>query len=523
MEYFKLTAAMHNLGCKVNAYEADAMLEELRHAGIRIVPWEGTAADIYIINTCSVTNIADRKSRQMIHKARSMNPAAVVIAVGCYVQARAAELQADTAVDILVGNQEKGRLLPILSAYWASHPDRVPPSVRLSDANADDQSVHTDLTDVASAARSSGDAVDWTDAPAASSSDAADRTEVSGQEHTALSKAACFVSDIAQPQPYAELWAGEIADQGRAFIKVQDGCNQFCAYCIIPYVRGRIRSRSIEDTVKEVTDFARRGYHEVVLTGIHLSSYGLDFDHANYEYAMNHEIPSEHLLGLIRAVAAVPGIERVRLGSLEPRIITAHFVEALRTIPELCPHFHLSLQSGSDRILMAMNRHYDTAAFRHSVALLRAAWTDVAVTTDVIVGFPGESDADFEDSYRFAEEIGFYELHVFRYSRRQGTAADRMPGQLTDRVKAERSDRLMKLDERQSDAFRRRFLGRTEDVIPEEIVHIEGRPYLRGYNRCYVRYLIPVSDASEGACKIGQIMQVCGQEICGGCVLALVL
>ena len=483
MEYFKLTAALHNLGCKVNAYEADAMLEELRRAGIRIVPWEGAPADIYIINTCSVTNIADRKSRQMIHKARSMNPAAVVIAAGCYVQARAAELQTDTAVDILVGNQEKGRLLPILEAYWATHPDRVPASLRTSDANADDRTAHTDPS--------------------------------------TIEKTACFVSDIAEPQPYAALWAGEIADQGRAFIKVQDGCNQFCSYCIIPFVRGRIRSRSIEDTVKEVTDFARRGYHEVVLTGIHLSSYGLDFDDANYEYAMNHEIPSTHLLALIRAVAAVPGITRVRLGSLEPRIITEAFVEALRAIPELCPHFHLSLQSGSDRILTAMNRHYDTAAFRHSVALLRAAWPEVAITTDVIVGFPGESEADFEDSCRFVEEIGFYELHVFKYSRRQGTAADRLPAQLTDRVKSERSERLMKLDVQQSEAFRHRFLGRTEDVIPEEIVEIEGRPYLRGYNRCYVRYLIPLSDASEGACKIGQIMQVCGQEICGGCVLAL--
>ena len=483
MDYFKLTAALHNLGCKVNAYEADAMLEELRRAGIRIVPWEGAPADIYIINTCSVTNIADRKSRQMIHKARSMNPAAVVIAAGCYVQARAAELQTDTAVDILVGNQEKGRLLPILEAYWATHPDRVPASLRTSDANADDRTAHTDPS--------------------------------------TIEKTACFVSDIAEPQPYAALWAGEIADQGRAFIKVQDGCNQFCSYCIIPFVRGRIRSRSIEDTVKEVTDFARRGYHEVVLTGIHLSSYGLDFDDANYEYAMNHEIPSTHLLALIRAVAAVPGITRVRLGSLEPRIITEAFVEALRAIPELCPHFHLSLQSGSDRILTAMNRHYDTAAFRHSVALLRAAWPEVAITTDVIVGFPGESEADFEDSCRFVEEIGFYELHVFKYSRRQGTAADRLPAQLTDRVKSERSERLMKLDAQQSEAFRRRFLGRTEDVIPEEIVEIEGRSYLRGYNRCYVRYLIPLSDAAEGACKIGQIMQVCGQEICGGCVLAL--
>ena len=508
MEYFKLTAALHNLGCKVNAYEADAMLEELRRAGIRIVPWESAAADIYIINTCSVTNIADRKSRQMIHKARSMNPAAVVIAAGCYVQARAAELQMDTAVDILVGNQEKGRLLPILEAYWRTHPDRLPASLRASGADADDRRVYTDPEVRVSAA---------------SSADAAAGTSVIDQAQADRSNTACFVSDIAEPQPYAKLRAGEIADQGRAFIKVQDGCNQFCAYCIIPYVRGRIRSRSVEDTVKEVTDFARRGYHEVVLTGIHLSSYGLDFDQANYEYAMNHEIPSTHLLALIRAVAAVPGIARVRLGSLEPRIITEAFVGELQAIPELCPHFHLSLQSGSDRILAAMNRHYDTAAFRHSVALLRAAWPEVAITTDIIVGFPGESEADFEDSCRFVEEIGFYELHVFKYSRRQGTAADRMPAQLTDRVKSERSERLMKLDAQQSEAFRRRFLGRNEDVIPEEIVEIEGRPYLRGYNRCYVRYLIPLSDAAEGACKIGQIMQVCGQEICGGCVLALVL
>ena len=508
MEYFKLTAALHNLGCKVNAYEADAMLEELRRAGIQIVPWESAAADIYIINTCSVTNIADRKSRQMIHKARSMNPAAVVIAAGCYVQARAAELQMDTAVDILVGNQEKGRLLPILEAYWTTHPDRLPASLRASGADADERRVYTDPEVRVSAA---------------SSADAAAGTSVIDQAQADRSNTACFVSDIAEPQPYAKLRAGEIADQGRAFIKVQDGCNQFCAYCIIPYVRGRIRSRSVEDTVKEVADFARRGYHEVVLTGIHLSSYGLDFDQANYEYAMNHEIPSTHLLALIRAVAAVPGIARVRLGSLEPRIITEAFVEELRAIPELCPHFHLSLQSGSDRILAAMNRHYDTAAFRHSVALLRAAWPEVAITTDVIVGFPGESEADFEDSCRFVEEIGFYELHVFKYSRRQGTAADRMPAQLTDRVKSERSERLMKLDAQQSEAFRRRFLGRNEDVIPEEIVEIEGHPYLRGYNRCYVRYLIPLSDAAEGACKIGQIMQVCGQEICGGCVLALAL
>lgn len=450
-----MKAALHNLGCKVNAYETEAMQQILEEAGYEIVPFS-EYADVYVINTCSVTNMADRKSRQMLHRAKKQNPDAIVVGAGCYVQTKEAQALVDESIDIVIGNNKKHELVSLLQEYEASHRK----TARVADINH-------------------------------------------------------------EKQAYEELSLSRTAEHTRAFIKVQDGCNQFCAYCIIPYVRGRIRSRSIEDTVKEVTDFARRGYHEVVLTGIHLSSYGLDFDHANYEYAMNHEIPSTHLLALIRAVAAVPGIARVRLGSLEPRIITEPFVEALRAIPELCPHFHLSLQSGSDRILSAMNRHYDTAAFRHSVALLRAAWPEVAITTDVIVGFPGESDADFEDSYRFVEEIGFYELHVFKYSRRQGTVADRMPGQLTDRVKSERSERLMKLDTQQSEAFRCRFLGRTEDVIPEEIVRIEGRPYLRGYNRCYVRYLIPLSDATEGACKIGQIMQVCGQEICGGCVLAL--
>lgn len=502
MDYFKLTAAMHNLGCKVNAYEADAMLEELRQAGVRIVPWDGAPADIYIINTCSVTNIADRKSRQMIHKARSMNPKAVVVAVGCYVQARAAELQEDSAVDLLIGNQEKGRLLPILEEYWAAHPEKREARSMKRENMPDSRGAVAEARPIAC----------QRDEEMSSSED---------QRAAASPSPRCYVTDMATAQPYAELWAGKIADQGRAFIKVQDGCNQFCSYCIIPFVRGRIRSRSVEDTVREVTDFAKRGYHEVVLTGIHLSSYGLDFDGMNYEYAMNREIPSTGLLRLIRAVASVPGIERVRLGSLEPRIITENFVEALRQIPELCPHFHLSLQSGSDRILKVMNRHYDTAAFREAVRLLRASWDEVAVTTDVIVGFPGESEEDFDDSCRFIEEIGFYELHVFKYSRRQGTVADRMPGQLTDRVKSTRSERLVQLDARCSEAFRRRFLGKVEDVIPEEIIEQEGKTCLRGYNRSYVRYLIPVQDQREGACKIGQIMQVCGQEICGGCVLAL--
>ncbi len=502
MEQNKLSAAVHNLGCKVNAYEADAMVQELRSAGIQIVDWEASPADIYIINTCSVTNIADRKSRQMLHKARSMNPQAIVIAAGCYVQARAAELSEDTAVDILIGNQEKGQLLSILSQYWAAHPEKRPADVPAGCLQQKD-------------AREAAGKI-----PAAAEETLKISRAMSDAGKT-YGSAACFVTDLSEPQPYKMLWAGEISDQGRAFIKVQDGCNQFCSYCIIPYVRGRIRSRPVEDAVREVRDFAKRGYHEVVLTGIHLSSYGLDFDHLNYEYAMHEEIPSERLLQLIRAAAAVPGVQRVRLGSLEPRIITEAFVEKLRSIPALCPHFHLSLQSGSDRILRAMNRHYTTAAFRRAAALLRAAWPDAAITTDIIVGFPGERPEDFEETCRFAEEIGFYELHVFKYSRRQGTAADRMPEQLSEREKSARSEKLIRIGEAMSEAFRRRFVGRTEEVIPEELIELRGKQYLRGYSRSYVRYLIPAESVSEPDCKIGQIIQAEGCEICGGCVLAL--
>jgi len=462
---------MHNLGCKVNSYEAEAMVAELREAGAEIVSWDTEKADIYIINTCSVTNIADRKSRQMIHKAHAMNPEAVVIAVGCYVQARAEELKEDNAVDILVGNNEKSRIVPILEEYYATHGDKKSPA-------------------------------------GSEESDFGNR--ISGH-----------VKDISKEHSYEELWAGEIEDDGRVFIKVQDGCNQFCSYCIIPHVRGRIRSRSVESTVREVRDFAERGYREMVLTGIHLSSYGLDFDDTNYEYAMDNDIPSEHLLELIKRVAQVPGVERVRLGSLEPRIITDSFVEELKKIPEVCPHFHLSLQSGCDRTLKAMNRHYTTGDFRKSVALIRKAWENAAITTDVIVGFPGESDDDFEESYRFIDEIGFYELHVFKYSRRLGTAADRMKDQIPEKIKSGRSERLIRLDEHNSQEFRKRFIGVPDEIIPEEVVEIDGKKYLRGYNRSYVRYLVPFTECERPESKIGQIIRAEGKDFCETCVLAM--
>ncbi|OON87908.1 tRNA (N(6)-L-threonylcarbamoyladenosine(37)-C(2))-methylthiotransferase MtaB [Oribacterium sp. C9] len=503
--------AMHNLGCKVNSYEAEAMVAELREAGAEIVSWDTDKADIYIVNTCSVTNIADRKSRQMIHKAHAMNPEAVVIAVGCYVQARAEELKEDNAVDILIGNNEKSRLIPVLEEYYFNHGIKETAGVTEHGhvAEENDNECAEDYTETFAEKQVKLPKSRWTGSSA----------DINGRNFK--SRVSSYVNDISKERHYEELRTGEIEDEGRVFLKVQDGCNQFCSYCIIPLVRGRIRSRSVESTVKEVQDFAERGYHEMVLTGIHLSSYGLDFDDSNYEYAMDHDIPSEHLLELIRSVAAVPGVERVRLGSLEPRIITEAFVDELKKIPELCPHFHLSLQSGCDRTLKQMNRHYTTEDFRRSVSIIRKAWKNAAVTTDVIVGFPGETSEDFEESYKFIDEIGFYELHVFKYSRRQGTVADRMKEQVPDKIKSERSERLIKLDGLKSQEFRKRYIGAQEEIIPEEIVEIKGVKYLRGYNRSYVRYLIPFTECGSDESKIGQIIRVVGRDFCETCVLAM--
>lgn len=455
MEIRNLRVAVHNLGCKVNFYEAEAMLRELRDAGAAVVDWE-EPADVYIINTCSVTNIADRKSRQMLHRVRAKNPAAVVVAAGCYVQAREEELKGDAAVDILIGNNRKSALVSILRNY------------RREDC---------------AAARS-------------------------------------FVPDLRSECAFERMEGGERSGRVRAFLKVQDGCNQFCSYCIIPYVRGRIRSRSMEDTMREARKLAAEGCREMVLTGIHLSSYGLDLERQSYEHAVRSAFPSERLLMLIQAVAAVPGVERVRLGSLEPRIITQDFVMALREIPALCPHFHLSLQSGSDRTLRAMNRHYDTAAFRESAHILRESFPEAALTTDVIVGFPGETDEDFKNSYDFIREMDFYELHVFKYSERKGTAAERMQGQLTEAVKAARSQQLLELEQECSERFRTRFLHREEKILLEELLTEEGRAYLTGLNRQYVRFRIPAECFPDASGQIGEIIRASGRKICKTYVLA---
>ena len=398
--------ALHNLGCKVNAYETEAMQEILEQNGYEIVPFE-EKADAYIVNTCSVTNMADKKSRQMLHRAKKMNPEAVVIAAGCYVQSAGEELLKDTSVDILIGNNEKVNLPSILE--------------------------------------------NWE------------------KEHNPL-----HVHDLTREHTYEELTLSHTAGHTRAFMKIQDGCNQFCTYCIIPYTRGRVRSRRLSDIVAEAGRLAENGYQEVVLTGIHLDSYGTDLEE------------HENLLTVIQEIAKIDGIKRIRLGSLEPRIMTEEFVAGLAAEEKLCPHFHLSLQSGCDATLKRMNRRYSAEEFRQCCERLRRHFDDPALTTDVIVGFPGETEEEFTATVEFLKDICFYETHVFKYSRRKGTKADRMPDQIPEQIKNQRSDVLLALTEKNSGEYRKKLLGRTVKVLMEEESTIGGTTYLAGHTREYL-------------------------------------
>lgn len=430
------TAALHNLGCKVNSYETEAMQQLLEEAGYEIVSFH-EKADVYIINTCSVTNIADRKSRQMLHRAKKQNPEAVVVAAGCYVQSAAEELKADLAVDVIIGNNKKQDLVPILEEYFK------------------------------------------------------DRTDSS------------HVIEINETHEYERLSIHKIADHTRAFLKVQDGCNQFCSYCIIPYTRGRVRSRRPEEVVAEVRELAAAGYLEVVLTGIHLSSYGVDFK----------EEENENLLSLIRQVHEVEGIRRIRLGSLEPRIITDDFAKALASMPKFCPHFHLSLQSGCDETLKRMNRHYTTEEYAAGCDILRRYFDNPAITTDVIVGFPGETEEEFEATKAFLERIGFYEMHIFKYSRRAGTRADRMPEQVPEQIKNVRSEALLLLEKQMSKAYRESFLGKKKTVLLEEKTEIGGRTYMIGHTMEYVKAVVPYADDLKNKMTEGVLKEALNDEV----------
>lgn len=427
-------AALHNLGCKVNAYETEAMQHLLEEAGYEIVPFT-QKADVYVINTCSVTNMADRKSRQMLHKAKKNNPDSIVVAAGCYVQTSEKEVLNDLSVDIVIGNDRKHDLVRLLEEY------------SLDSVN---------------------DTVD----------------DINDGKHD-----------------FEELFIDQTKEHTRAFIKVQDGCNQFCSYCIIPYARGRVRSRRFENVIAEVERLAANGFKEVVLTGIHLSSYGVDFEEAT------------GLLELIQAVNAVKGIERIRLGSLEPKIVTEHFASELSKLDKICPHFHLSLQSGCDATLKRMNRKYTTEEYERGCELLRKYFVHPAITTDVIVGFPGETEEEFEQTKAYLEHIHFYEMHIFKYSKRKGTRAAVMPDQIDEQVKAARSEKLIALGHDMSKEFRKFYIGKNEEVLFEEKAVIGDKEYFVGYTKEYVKVAKKTDENLENQIVSGRISGMLTDEI----------
>ena len=404
------TAALHNLGCKVNAYETEAMQQLLEADGYEIVPFT-ERADVYVINTCSVTNMADRKSRQMIHRAKKLNPDAIVVAAGCYVQTASQSDTLDLSADIIIGNNKKNELVPEIHKFLEDHKQNI------------------DIIDI-------NDGV----------------------------------------QDYEVLHVTKTAEHTRAFIKIQDGCNQFCSYCVIPYARGRVRSRDKDDVVREIKDLAESGYQEVVLTGIHLSSYGVKDEYG--------------LIDVIEAVQEIPGIRRIRLGSLEPMIVTEEFASRASKVDKLCPHFHLSLQSGCDETLKRMNRKYTTEEFKASVDYLRKYFEHPAITTDVIVGFPGETEEEFRETKKYLDMIHFYEMLVFKFSIRMGTRSERMPDQIPEQIKSQRSEELIRLAGEMSKEFREEDLHKDVCVLMEEPMELDGQTYWTGFTEEYVRYAV---------------------------------
>ncbi len=443
-------AALHNLGCKVNAYETEAMQQLLEEAGYEIVSFH-EKADVYVINTCSVTNMADRKSRQMLHRAKKMNPDAAVVAAGCYVQTKEEEAKQDLAIDILIGNNQKNELVHRLDEFFAER----------EEANAENAQKESDTNH--------------------------------------QNKVEAVVDINHEPQCFEEMSLTKTAEHTRAFVKVQDGCNQFCSYCIIPYARGRVRSRNIESVLKEIRGLAKMGYQEVALAGIHLSSYGVDCE--------------ESLLHLIQEIHKIDGIRRIRLGSLEPQIVTEEFARELSSLEKICPHFHLSLQSGCDATLKRMNRKYTAAQYEEGCRLLRKYFEHPAITTDVIVGFPGETEEEFETTKAFLEKIHFYEMHIFKYSKRQGTRAAVMENQVPEEIKTKRSAELIALSERMSNEFRSYYLGREEEVLFEEPAEIDGKTMYVGYTKEYVKVATESEESLENVMRRGRIDHALTDEI----------
>lgn len=414
--------AFLTLGCKVNTYETNAMQLLFRQAGYTVVEF-ADKADIYIVNTCSVTNMADRKSRQMLHKAKKKNPDAIIVAAGCYVQAAKEQLEQDTAVDVVVGNNQKNRIVEIVEAYRQNHQE------------------------------------------------------------------CSFIVDVAKDSAYECMHIEDAGERTRAFIKIQDGCNQFCSYCIIPYTRGRVRSRAEEDILAEITNLVKQGYKEFVINGIHLSSYGADEQNKDFV-----RLAGKPLLHVLEKINAIDGVERIRLGSLEPRVITEEFVSKLVQLEKICPHFHLSLQSGCDETLKRMNRKYSTKEFLDGCIILRKYYENPAITTDVIVGFPMETEEEFQQTYQFLEQIAFSQMHIFKYSVRKGTRAEKMTPQVGENIKTERSNKLLQLNHRLQKEYEETFLSKEEKVLFEEVTTIEDKEYVIGHNERYLKIAVPATE-----------------------------
>ena len=435
--------ALHNLGCKVNSYELDVVQQMLQESGYKIVPFD-QKADIYIVNTCTVTNIADRKSRQMLHRAKAKNPQAIVVAVGCYVQTGKEDVVLDECIDLAIGNNRKKEIVSIIEDFLRQRGMLTDPREKVD--------------------KTLGDTT---------------------------------IIDVDNTYEYEEMTLKKTAEHTRAYIKIQDGCNQFCTYCIIPYARGRVRSRHWEDIYREIEGLVAAGYKEIVLTGIHISSYGIDFENEAWAQGSSVEVlkgegrhdysGASKLMDLIERIHDIKGIERIRIGSLEPRIVTKEFAERLSKLPKICPHFHLSLQSGCDATLKRMNRHYTAQEYARSVEILREAFECPAITTDVIVGFAQETEEEFAQTREFLEQIGFYEMHIFKYSKRKGTIAAKLPGQVPDQIKTERSNILLELERKQSKEFRAHYIGKEAEVLFEETKEINGVLYELGHTRDYVK------------------------------------
>ena len=420
----KKTVAFCTLGCKVNQYETDAMRGSFEAEGYEVKEFSQEAS-VYVINTCTVTNMADRKSRQMMHRAKKKNPDGIIVAVGCYVQAAKEQLEEDTLIDLVIGNNMKSQVVQIVEQYIQDNR-------------------HTEDRDA-------------------------------------------YVADIAHSHEYETMHIETVSEHTRAYIKIQDGCNQFCSYCIIPYARGRVRSRKMEDILQEVRNLTANGYKEIVLTGIHISSYGLDFEHTADEQEDYGPFKNSALIDLIEALSGIEGLERIRLGSLEPRIITENFVRRLCKVPQICPHFHLSLQSGCDETLKRMNRHYTTALYLEKCGILRQYFDRPALTTDVIVGFPGETEEEFAQTERFLETVHFSDMHISKYSKRRGTKAADMPNQIDPQIQSVRSEKLIALGERMKDDFLEACKDQEQIVLIEEETEIGGTKYMTGHSKNYIR------------------------------------